>query len=104
MPCRDYVDDTRIVTEYRDNPETKKRLDRVTRLLCFVIRNLTPLEKNHLFGHKSNGQDLKKWWITHQKQDKLRLQKEKEKREHKKIKTKALAKLTPKEKRALGLT
>jgi hypothetical protein len=101
MPCRYCPDEsgsTRV--EYRDNPETKKLLDKVTALLCGLLTHMNFKERNIQLAKNSR---LKAWWVEHQKQDKARLERQRNKREHEKTKKNALNKLTDKEKKALGL-
>ncbi len=106
MPCRDYEPVTPSVV-YRDDPKTKKlleekqaKLDLVTRLLCFVLSNaeapfwavLSKAKKTAAHGNAY--EELCQWWQQHELEDK---------RERKRLKQAALAKLTPEEKEALGL-
>jgi hypothetical protein len=98
MPCRDY-DPSPI--EYREGSETKKKLDKVTALLCGLCRKLEGYE---LFTHiLNNNKELNTWWIDHQEKDRkeaIRLAKIKR---EKILKKNALAKLTPDERKLLNL-
>ncbi len=69
-------------------------LDKATKTLCSKLKK-TDVSKYSL--------EMQIWWRDHQKADKERLAKEKEEKEMKAVAKKALAKLTPKEKKALGL-
>lgn len=106
MPCRDDYGPTPSVV-YRDDPKTKKlleelktKLDLVTRLLCFVLTNapapfwdaLSKVKKTAAHGNAY--EELCAWWQQHELEDK---------RERKRLKQQALAKLSPEEKEALGL-
>lgn len=97
MPCRDWYDDCRTVEV--ENPETKKRLDNVTELLC---SSLTYLEKAQKLTYKRlmeriNG--LEGWWLKHKADDAKQLLIEQ--REIKK--QNALKKLTSEERKLLGI-
>ena len=107
MPCRDYDSDARPSVVYRDDPKTKKlledkqtKLDLLARLLCFVMTNadatflskLAAVKKTAAHGDAYT--ELNVWWTEHQQEDR---------RERKRLKQAALAKLTPEEKEALGL-
>lgn len=104
MPCSDggpvYSNGGENSIEYRIDPETKKRLDKATRLLCYSLRNMN---KIHREGLLSNNLELKSWWSNHQEEDKIRKVKEKKQKELKIAKNKALSKLTEKERKLLGL-
>jgi hypothetical protein len=113
MPCRDYQDEPGSVrTEYVDNPETRKRLDNVTALLCGLCSKLKGQE---LFNHiLANDKKLAAWWKDHQEMDRRRIaaeraaeEKKRKAREAKKKKEalakKALSKLSLEEREALGL-
>jgi hypothetical protein len=92
---------------YQDDPKTKKlvedqktKLDLLTRLLCFVLTNatdsfwLTLSKVKKTAAHGDAFKELSVWWEQHKADDK---------RERKKIRQAALAKLSPEEKEALGL-
>ena len=59
MPCSDYRD------EYRENPETRRRLDHVTRMLCKAC-DLADRGDNIFFL------ELRAWWDQHQEVDRKR--------------------------------
>ena len=93
--------------------ESKKELDKVTRLLCATLREI---ENNKLKGPVITGklmpeaflqiEGLEEWWNEHKKWDELRLIREEAKRkeaEKQNLIKAALNKLTDKEKEALGL-
>lgn len=80
MPCRDYAyedeQSRRTVTEtvYRDNPETVKRVHKMSAMLCALLRSIESnrgaVEANTLISRSKYPKDLKAWWIQHQKDDK----------------------------------
>jgi len=84
------------------NQNTKEKLDKVTRLLCSVMTYLTPNDRKYLYS-QSFGPELKKWWDSHQEQDRKRTREESIKKAKEEFKKKTLAKLTKEEKKILGL-
>lgn len=99
MPCSDGRDahgPTRI--EYREDPILLSRNTLLAQLLCEACQHLESLN----FGEFSG--QLQEWWIAHKKEDEIRLKKQTEQDELKKIKKLALSKLTSEEIKALGLT
>lgn len=94
MPCSDGG------PSYYDDTETKKRLDKVTRLLCGLCRRLT--DRSRKF-HITDDAELAKWWDNHQEQDRVRFVRKRKERKEKEAKLKALTKLTPRERQLLGL-
>ena len=94
MPCSDGG------PSYQENPETKDRLDKVTRLLCGLCRRLT--NRGRAF-HITDDAELAKWWAAHQEEDRRREERERKEREEAAAKRKALAKLSPRERRLLGI-
>lgn len=90
--------------EYIDNPETKQRLDAATRAACEALSVIE--------GYKDGmirllivqlSKDTQRWWSLHQAADKRRKALEEEARHRQEVKTKALAKLSAEERKALGL-
>lgn len=71
MPC---YDDR---SSYVDNPETKRRLDNVTRLLCSLCRTLVKHKLDYIIVEVSG---LPKWWTQHQEEDRRREEREREAR------------------------
>ncbi len=108
MPCHDGGYEPRGRVEYRDNPETKERLDRATRILCEVLKQMT---------HKEitlQSDELQVWWAKHQIEDRKRelaaaeatqrkVDAARVKREEDVKIEAALSKLTDEDKEALGL-
>lgn len=97
MPCRDGPDDAYFLAE------AKQRLDHVTRLLCFVMGRLEATPKSPYSELIMSNADLREWWTSHKVEDMERLAREKEAEEKEATKKAALAKLTAKERKALGL-
>lgn len=91
MPCYDSrVDD--------DHRLTSQRLDRATRVACEAFRSMTPEAIRDKLS-----QEAQRWWYNHQEMDRKRLAAEEAARQRAKAKRDALAKLTPAERKALGL-
>jgi hypothetical protein len=107
MPCHSYEISAVEISLSKERDQLKQELDTVTRLLCSVLRSVkfgevyVDLTKDII-----NIEGLEEWWNEHKKWDELRLIREanhrREKEKHELIKN-ALAKLTDKEKEALGL-
>lgn len=72
----------------------RKELDRVTSLLCEVMKDLDTKTGYIFYQVRRNG-DLDNWWTEHKKMDEIQ--------RNEVLKEKALAKLTAKEKEVLGL-
>lgn len=94
MPCSDGG------TYCSEDTETKNRLDKVTRLLCGLCERAECEARGTLI---SNDEELAQWWAKHQEEDLRREEQERKEREEKEAKRKALAKLSPRERRLLGL-
>lgn len=92
MPCRD--GGPPIEVEY------KERLDKVTRLLCELCGTLEASGAN---TKKLFTRELSAWWEVHKKADRARELQERAERTRKATRRKALKKLTPAERRALGI-
>lgn len=97
MPC------TYEETSYE---KSKKRLNNVnqlkslTQFLCYCLRILSPEIRTRLLN---GNHDLKNWWVEHERADQERLQKEIKTTKQRKIREKAINKLTKEERIALGL-
>jgi hypothetical protein len=108
MPCSDYRPTAE--EEYDDNlREARQRANHVTRLLCSVLQEL---ERRDLVG-MVNG-EVYGWWVYHKKEDEARLAREAKRQERQARREAAqqkqeaerqavLAKLTPEERKALGI-
>lgn len=107
MPCRGESDDYP-----RIDPEDLKKLRNIEAILCGI---LTLLEQNATarFNFVLNNLDykeigvsrqwLEKWWTIHKRHDAERRAREAADAERKKLRAKGLKKLSPKERKALGL-
>ena len=95
MPCRDWGDNPSVV--YRDDPETRRRLDLATRVACAALRTLSKEAINNL------PQEVRVWWEKHQEMDRRREVAERNQRQKEAAKKRALNKLTPEERKALGV-
>ena len=93
MPCRNGNEENYLAIEAK----AKAELDLATRVACKAMRCLEEL------GAAFPDSETALWWIEHKEQDRLRLQREQEKRQAKMKKKAALAKLTPEERKLLGL-
>lgn len=106
MPCR---------TEGPYEPyDSRQRLTSlVANLSAALCAVLTVVEANGEIDDLFNAVDYKEagipegfireWWAKHQEEDRIRKQREKEEAERKRLRQKALEKLTPKERAALGV-
>jgi vacuolar-type H+-ATPase subunit I/STV1 len=77
---------------------TKKRLDEKTEELCFALQILDQHQDVSKYSL-----EMQIWWRDHQKADKERIEKEMEELKEKEAKELAVAKLTPYERKLLGL-
>lgn len=114
MPCRDYYDDHpeqyfKEVTE----PALKKQISFAESALCAALKTIEGMlvkQGSGDFGYRDvyeaidykeagiTEPQLREWHTTHQKLDKKHRE-----QEQKRLKASALAKLTPEEKKALGV-
>lgn len=90
MPCRDWD----YVQRERDLRSDK--IDKLTRMLCWLCGKTYPstLRQN---------QELRQWWADHQEKDRIRREAERKEASHRRLRLKALARLTNEERDALGL-
>jgi len=98
MPCDSGMENYSYYSEYMS---LKNELDRVSRLLCWVLQN----NKNVIDFESSikNDKDLTKWWEQHQKIDKERMERLEAEKKKQQLKKMALSKLTTEERKALGI-
>lgn len=82
-----------------------RRLDEATKILCEACRGLTKEESDKYIydGRNANARKLADWWERHQEWDKRRVKEENEAIQKVRTRDRALAKLTVKEMKALGL-
>lgn len=93
MPCRNGNEDDYLAIEAK----AKAELDLATRVACKAMRYLEGM------GASFPDSETARWWRDHKEQDRLRLKREQEERKAKMKKKAALAKLTPEERKLLGL-
>lgn len=99
MPCRDYESDSWGVS--RSAPNLKGQMDKLARIACKAMTELVEQGKADFLLIRDD--EVREWWIQHIEADrKAREEKEKKDREAK-IRKEALAKLTPEEKKILGI-
>lgn len=94
MPCYD----ERSSAEWQLKYNWKPSLDAATRAACEAM---TALENENMIGLLSR--EVRVWWEDHKEQDRERLAREKEERERKRLAKRARDRLSPKERKALGL-
>jgi hypothetical protein len=93
----DYRDDYRTV----DNTETYKAMrDQLARIAC---RALTALEKVDPQNKTFKNEELSKWWAQHKIDDAKAMEAKRKAAEAKKLRAVALAKLTPEDRKVLGI-
>lgn len=96
MPCRD---------DYSDNISEKleTRLQAATKVACELAEHIDKNSKVQLLSIMSLSTDTKKWVIEHREIDRKRLEAEAYKASRDAMKAQALSKLTPEERRILGI-
>ena len=91
---------------YDDSPdysvtEWKKKTDKLARIACKAMEELVKQGKADFLLIKDD--EVREWWNTHQEADR-KAREAREKKEHEnRIRKEALAKLTPEEKKILGI-
>lgn len=99
MPCRsDYPDDS---SSYSSG--VRDELDNVTALLCSTLTSLQFINTAALSELLRQSPALAKWWGDHQAADRKREAEEKLKRKEKDDIQKAIKKLSPRERKLLGI-
>lgn len=78
--------------------EAQKEATKVTRLLCQLCRQV-----EGEFGINHLPHDVKKWWVRHKEIDEKRIKERAEAVKRVELRKKALKKLSPEERRALGI-
>lgn len=110
MPCRDYYSDYDTKSSYSDYEyeQLKKRADMLARIACKAMTELESNEVAELLLLRDD--EVRVWWEQHKEGDRKeqeRVRKEAEKKaaavERKRKKAELLARLTPEEKRILGI-
>lgn len=117
MPCQDYRTNDVVYIKNPVDKELKKRLDKVTRLLCYLcgkVENIGPISRLNAAKLIKDNDELNAWWQDHKEQDRkareeeLRKQRERDKQEVAKqlkesLRKSGISKLSKAEKEALGL-
>lgn len=100
MPCRDYYTDGQY-----DNSESKalkSRLDKVTRILCKVLKELENSPEMTAILLKSD-KEFQNWYTAHKKADEEERKRIAEKKRREAVKKAAMAKLSAEEREILGI-
>ena len=97
MPCMSYDDDP----GYNDR-QWKQKTDMLARIACKAMDQLENTTHGQ-FEELMQDEEVRTWWTAHKEADaKARLAREERARVHK-LRNEALAKLTPEEKKILGV-
>ncbi len=96
MPCRDYMD----TPEYQRDIQAK--CDLISRIACKALQHIED-SGDGLEMLILKDPEIAKWWTAHKEADRQEQIRIKEEAEEKKIRKEALAKLSPKEKKVLGI-
>lgn len=78
----------------------QKELDVLTRILCAIVGRLSSKGQ---FAMLLSIKGFRTWWKKHQEVDKERTAREKEKKDKDRLRSSALKKLSPEERKALNL-
>lgn len=103
MPCFDGRERPGYDSGYADG---RGELRRVEAMLCAALRVIDKHGLGKEIDYKEGGfgnADLQRWWANHQRQDALRLERERRIAREKAEKEAILRKLTPLERKKLGL-
>ena len=98
MPCRSYEDD------YWHDPAQKQLADKLARLLCGVLKELEATDPHRADMVVNDVPGVKDWWIEHQRADAAEAARLAQIKAEKAAKKAALKKLTPAERKLLGVT
>ena len=111
MPCRDWPEGP-VHTVYEDTPATKAKVKTLEAMLCAVLTASKNIGLDHdlqlikRINERESGvtkKELFDWWAAHQEKDRARRRAEQAAELKRQVKLQALAKLTPEERKALGL-
>src|SRR5690349_3511198 len=83
--------------------EANSRATKYNELLCWVLTTLEIDDDETLYYLLDNHDELREYWTEHKKVDEARYKKKLEEDRATKLKEDGLAKLTPEERKALGL-
>ncbi len=97
MPCSDGGWPGDAIVEH------SQRADRLARMLCGVMTTLKAYHPVIVRELCAEDKELADWWKQHQEFDRRRIERENADKAKKQAKNAALAKLTPEERKALGL-
>jgi hypothetical protein len=98
MPCRDYEDDNRWV-----EPQLREQNSKLARIACNALAAFTEADPRAASKFLDDNDEADQWWSEHQKaDDAAKAERERKAAEHK-LKNSALAKLTPEERKVLGV-
>jgi hypothetical protein len=82
----------------------QEKIDKLTRLLCEANRVIDHLELKHRRSPgPSRSRELREWWEDHKRMDKEREEQAKRIKQEYRIRQEARNKLTPEERRVLGI-
>lgn len=98
MPCRDYPPNG----SFYEDPAQRRRADKLARIACELAQYIDahiPMKVEH----SDLSVQTKAWWNEHKEADRIREEREAKARRIAQIKRQAIGKLTPEEKKALGL-
>jgi len=97
MPCRDYESDWPVRF---DIPSQEEKIDQLAKMLCESQKLLA----EWAVPDKVKSEELREWWQRHQESDRLAKAELKEEKMLKKLRIKALEKLTDDEIESLDLS
>ncbi len=105
MPCRSDYDnyDDRTNARVSREDDLINEVNRTTRFACEALTLLEKMETQPGSSIAKLSEDTRKWWRKHKKSDKKRIQREEALKHIEDKKQAALNKLTPEEKKLLGL-
>lgn len=110
MPCRDDRDEPGYGRGYAQGQATardaEKQIKLLEAMLCAMITVVDEAKLSHKIDYKEGGftnAQLQHWWAEHQRKDTQRREKEAKVAQAKAEKARILSKLTPQERKKLGL-
>jgi len=104
MPCRDYGSDDYRQNAYASQGFYLARLDMLARIACKAINKIEDSGDTALLTQVLSDRETNDWYQEHKKQDLAKKKQADKDREKARLKKEALAKLTPEEIIACGLT
>ena len=97
MPCRDWGSSG--ISYYEDT----SRVDKLARIACELARAYEKRVGPIRDTNADLSRETRDWWQTHKRQDEIRARREQEERARKQERKKILTKLTPAERKAIGV-